>query len=90
MRSGGAEGAEHRNRLGRRVVRGSRGPWWIERARPGRAEGGVVERASIRRSEATEDIPLNGRERGEGFRDSLLSITASQYSERGEGFLDLF
>jgi len=36
---------------------------------------GVVERATIRANGVSEDIPLNGRERGEGFLD-LFSISA--------------
>jgi hypothetical protein len=39
-------------------------PWWTERANLGRASLG----GQFRGSEATEDIPASGRERGEGFR----------------------
>jgi hypothetical protein len=42
-------------------------------------------RATIRRSEATEDIQRSGRERGEGF-PTVLVIAAAESSERGEGF----
>jgi len=49
------------------------------------------ERGPIRASEATEDIPLSGRERAEGFLFSVsaavaVSVTVT-HSERPEGFL---